>query len=139
MTVNISLVARNIACTSIISLIDQGTTLPNGYLQIRSGTKPPSPQAAPTDGLLLATLSFSNPAFGPVNNGTTTANTISSDTNIDNTGQASWFRIYNRDSGAVMDGSITATGGGGDLEFDFIDFVKGGTVNILSLTATMPQ
>lgn len=137
--VSISQVARNAACQAILNLIDAGSALPNGYIEIRSGTKPASPQAPPTDGLLLATLSLSNPAFGAPASGTATANAIAPDTSIDNTGRASWFRIYNRDNGAVIDGTITAAGGGGDITFDSVDFVKNGTVQLNSLSATMPQ
>ena len=40
---------------------------------------------------------------------------------------------------AFMDGDITETSGGGDIEFDNINFIVGGVVAITSLTATMPQ
>jgi hypothetical protein len=139
MAVNISMVARNTACKAILELINEGTAQPNGYIQIRSGTIPPSPLAAPSDGLLLATLPLSLPAFGDPVNGVATANSIAPDTSVDNTGRATWFRIYNRDNGAIMDGAISAIGGGGDIEFDFIDFIKNGVAQITSLTATMPQ
>ena len=139
MTISIANVARNSACQAILDLVNTGSALPNGYIEIRSGTKPASPQAAPADGLVLATLSLSNPAFGAPANGTAAANAIAPDTSIDNTGKAAWFRIYNRDNGAIIDGTVTATGGGGDIVFDSIDFVKNGTVQINSLSATMPQ
>lgn len=136
---NISLVARNSSCNLINQLIDAGTIKDSGYIVIRSGTLPASPQAAPNDGLALATLILSNPAFGTSVNGVATANLISPDVSIANTGTATWFRIYNRDDGAVIDGTVTATGGGGDLMFDSVEFVKGGTVQINRLTATVPQ
>lgn len=136
---NISLVARNSSCSLINQLIDAGSTKDNGYIVIRSGTQPASPQAAPSDGLALATLMLSNPAFGSPVNGTATANLITPDLSIANTGKATWFRVYNRDDGAVMDGTITATGGGGDLTFDSVEFIKGGTAQINRLTATVPQ
>lgn len=139
MAISIATVARNAACQAILDLLNVGSALPNGYIEIRSGTKPASPLVAPTDGLLLATLSLSNPAFGEPANGTATANAIAPDTNIDDTGRATWFRIYNRDSGAIIDGTVTATGGGGDITFDSVDFVKNGTVQLNSLSATMPQ
>jgi hypothetical protein len=138
MTVSISLVARNAACQTIVGLVDAGSAMPNGYIEIRSGTKPSNPQTSPPDGLLLATLSMSNPAFGAPSNGSAVANPIASDNSIDNTGIATWFRIYNRDNGAVIDGTITIVGGGGDLTFDSVNFVKNGTVSITNLTAVMP-
>jgi hypothetical protein len=137
MAITISTQARNAAGTAIISLIDVGTTNLNGFIEIRTGTKPITPQASAT-GTLLATLNLSNPAFGIFSGGSATANPISPDVDIDNNGVAGWFRFYDRDANAVFDGVITATGGGGDIEFDNVNFLKGGTVQIVTLTATMP-
>ena len=137
MAISISTAARNAAGVAIAALVDGGTGLANGFMEIRTGTKPANPQT-PATGVLLGVLNFSNPAFGTFSNGTATANAISPDTAADNTGTAGYFRIYNRDSIAVMDGTITATGGGGDLEFDNILFVEAGTIAISSLTITMP-
>jgi hypothetical protein len=138
MTVSISTQARNDAGDAIVDLIDGGSTNPNGVMEIRTGSKPASPQAV-ASGTLLATLNFSNPAFGNFSNGNAFANAIADDSDVDATGQAGWFRIYDRDGTAVIDGEITATGGGGDIEFDNIDFIKGGTVAIAQLQAVMPQ
>ena len=137
MTVNISVQARNEAGDAIVDLIDQGSTSLNGRIEIRSGIKPSLPLDG-ASGTLLATLNFTSPAFGDFNEGVSLANPITSDLNIDNTGVASWFRFYDRDGGAVMDGNITRTGGDGDITFDNINFVKGGIVAISSLTAAMP-
>mgnify|MGYP003642575168 CR=1 FL=1 len=139
MTVNISTQARNDAGNAIVDLIDQGSSNPNGYLEIRSGTKPANPQTGVGATVLLATMIFSLPAFGNFSNGVSLANTISDDTSVDDTGVATWFRIYNRDSVAIIDGDITITGGGGDIEFDNVNFIVGGVVAITSLVATMPQ
>lgn len=138
MTVNISTQARNDAGDAIVDLIDAGTINPNGYMEIRTGAIPASPQVAAT-GTLLATLNFSNPAWGTFSNGTAYANPISNDTSADASGTAGWFRFYDLDGGGVIDGEITVTGGGGDIEFDIIDFILGGVVAIVSLQAIMPQ
>lgn len=138
MTVKITTHARNDAGNAIVDLIDSGITLSNGYLEIRTGPKPANPQAVAT-GTLLATHQFSNPAFGSFSNGSGLANAIADYEDIDVTGTASWFRIYNRNGVTVLDGDITETGGGGDIEFDNVDFIKGGTVTITSLQAVMPE
>jgi hypothetical protein len=138
MTVNISTQARNDAGDAIVDLIDQGSLNPNGYIEVRDGTKPTTPQDGAT-GTLLCTLNHSLPAFGNFSNGISLANPIADDTSVDATGVASWFRIYDRDGNAVIDGDITETGGGGDIEFDNVNFIVGGVVAITSLTATMPQ
>jgi hypothetical protein len=138
MAVNISTLARNNAGDVIVDLIDTGSTNPNGVLEIRTGDIPSNPQQV-ASGTLLATLNFSDPAFGTFSNGSTLANPIADDTDVDETGVAGWFRIYDRDNNAVIDGIVTVTGGGGDIEFDDINFIKGGTVSITQLQAVMPQ
>lgn len=138
MAVNISTQARNDCGDAVVDLIDIGTVNPNGFMEIRTGTIPATPQEAAT-GTLLSTVNFSLPAFGNFDNGVGIANPIADDTDIDATGTASWFRIYDRDGNAVIDGQITLTGGGGDMEFNTIDFIKGGVVSIIAMTAIVPQ
>lgn len=138
MTVNISTQARNDAGDAIVDLIDVGTALAGGYIEIRDGVKPASPQA-PAAGSLLSTLVLSYPAFRAFSNGQAFSNAITDDTNVAKSGIATWFRIYSRGQTAVMDGDVTETGGGGDIEFDNVHFVKGGTVTITSLLAVMPM
>jgi hypothetical protein len=142
MTVAISTLARNESGDSIVDLLDTGTLNPNGYLEVRTlptgVVRPTSPQAAVV-GTLLAILRLSNPAFGNFNNGQAVANPIAADTNIAETGIAAWFRAYNRDNIAVFDGDVSLIGGSGDIQFDNISFVKGGTAVISALTAIMPQ
>lgn len=135
--ISISLAARNAAGNAIVNLVDAGSTYPNGYFEIRTGTKPATPQDG-ASGTLLATLSFSFPAFGSFASGSATANAISPDTNVDATGTAGWFRVYDRNGNAVFDGTVTITGGGGDIEFDNVNFIAAGTVQITSMTITMP-
>ena len=139
MTINISTQARNDAGDAIVDLIDLGSTNPNGYIEIRDGVKPVNPQTGIGATVLLTTMNFSLPAFGNFSNGISLANSIANDTNVDETGVATWFRIYDRNGTAIMDGDITIAGGGGDIEFDNVNFIKGGVVAITSLTATMPS
>jgi hypothetical protein len=87
---------------------------------------------------LLCTNNFSNPAFDNYTNGSSYSNAIADGTIVAN-GTAGWFRIYNRDGVAVLDGDITITGGTGNLQFPNTSFLLGGVVTITSGTATMPQ
>jgi len=136
MTISLATIARNSAGNSIVDLIDIGTLHDSGYIEIRDGTRPSSPQVT-ASGNLLATCWFSYPAFGDFANGQTSANTIAHDTNIANNGVASWFRVYNRNGDAVFDGDIGVIGSNSDIEFDHVNFIKGGTVAISTLPATM--
>lgn len=138
MSLNISTLASNDAGDALVDLIDGGSIAATGYIELRTGTKPASPQVAAT-GTLLATLNLSNPAFGNFSNGQATANAIAPDNNIAATGTATWFRIYNRDSVPIIDGDVTIQGGGGDIELTSVNLVRGGTVTVDSLTAIMPQ
>lgn len=138
MTLNISTQARNSAGNAIVNLLEVGSLNSNAFMEIRTGPKPSSPEVAAT-GTLLATLEFASPPFRNFSNGIAIANTIDPDTNINENGIAGYFRCYNKDGVPVFDGDISTIGGGGDIEFDYINFIKGGTVQITTLSATMPQ
>ena len=129
------------AIDQILDRIDLGAGA--GTVQIRSGTQPATPQTAPPDGLLLGTLTFSDPAWvgGALvgNDIEADADTITGDTNADNSGTASWFRILDSDALAHIDGDITASAGGGDLELDSVSIVAGGTINISAWTIKFPR
>jgi hypothetical protein len=54
------------------------------------------------------------------------------------TGTAGWFRITDNSGDTVMDGSVTATGGGGELELNTTSITTGVTVEITAGTLTTP-
>lgn len=138
MPLRLATTARDGACNAIVDLIDAGTGA--GTLVIRTGSQPANPQTAAT-GTTLATLTFSDPAFGNSSSGVATANAITSDTNVDATGTAGWARIYDSDGAdpadSVMDMDIGQ--GSGTLDFDNTSFVAGGTAAISSMTVTVPE
>lgn len=135
MATRISTAARNAAADAIVDLLDAGAGA--GYVEIRTGSQPATPGDAAT-GTLLATLTCSDPAFGAASSGTATASAITDDTSADATGTAGWFRGYDSNNAAVIDGHITATGGGGNMEMASVSLVAGGLVEITSWTITMP-
>lgn len=51
---------------------------------------------------------------------------------------AGWFRMLDNSGDTILDGSVTVTGGGGDLELNTIAISIGLTVEITSGTLTMP-
>ncbi len=135
MTLKIGTTARNGACDGVVDLIDGGAGA--GTMEIRTTAPPTNPGDADA-GVLLATLTFSDPAFGAASSGVATANSITSDTNVDNSGTAGHFRVKDSNGVVIMQGTITATSGGGDIEFNTVTFVAGGTAAISSMTVTMP-
>jgi len=79
----------------------------NGFMRFYDGTQPASADDPITDQNQLCELLLGSPAFGNASGGTITANTITADPDADNTGDASWFRIYEADGvSALWDGSI---------------------------------
>lgn len=135
MATRIATSARNAAAGAVVALLDAGSG--PGVIEIRTGSQPANPDTAAT-GTLLATLTLADPAFGAPSGGTATAGTITSDTSADATGAAGWFRGLDSTGAAVIDGSVTAEGGGGDLELDTVDVIAGGAVTVTSWTITMP-
>lgn len=138
MTVRVSTAAAKAAVDALTALVDGGSG--PGTIQVRTGSQPATVATAAT-GTLLATLTCSDPAFGAATNASpavATANAISSDSSADASGTAGWFRIYDSSGTAVLDGSCSATGGGGDMTFDNAVFVAGGVVAVSSLTVSHP-
>lgn len=87
----------------------------------------------------LASHDLSNPAFGDAASGSATANSIS-DATISASGTAAKFELQDRDRNVVASGSITATGGGGDIESSgvSVSMVSGETSEISSLVYNGP-
>ncbi len=81
----------------------------------------------------VATCTFSNPAFGAAASGVITAASITDDTNATG-GTVAKFQIKNGDGTAILTGTVTATGGGGDIELSSTSVGAGDTVSISSLT-----
>jgi len=84
----------------------------------------------------VATLTWTaTPAFGAAASGTATMNAINDDTNATG-GTAALFKFVDRDNVEVVRGTVTATGGGGDIELSSVTIGAGDTVSITSLTYT---
>lgn len=130
----ISTAARNALAAAFGALLNTGT------LAIRVGS-PPTNVSDASSGTLLGTLSFSATAFGSPSTGVITANSITSDTNADNSGDAGYFRGYpsgGSDTQADIQGTAGEAADTPDLEFDNKSVVAGGTIAVSSLTVTMP-
>ena len=103
----ISTAARNAACDAIVDLVDGGAGA--GTIQIRTGAAPTAPSDADT-GTLLATLTFSDPAFGAASSGVATASAITSDTNVDDTGTAAHYRVKDSNGTVIWQGNVSTSG-----------------------------
>ncbi len=129
----LSTAARNAACDAIVALINGGAGA--GTIEIRTGSAPTNPSDADS-GTLLATLTFSDPAFAAAVAGVATASTITQDASIDATNTAGYWRIKDSDGTVIAQGSVGTSGA--DINFNTLAFVASGTCSISALTATVP-
>ena len=118
---------RNGLTNYVVDLLDVGAGA-NGDLVITNAS-----------GTELAVLGLSNPAFdasgsaGGNSDGVATAESITSDTSAV-AGTAAIYIMRDCDDNEVWRGTVTATGGGGDLEMSSVSFGTGDTVSITSFT-----
>jgi hypothetical protein len=140
MATRISLAARTAAAGAIAALVDGGSG--PGRVRIYTGGQPAGPGTAPT-GTLLAEFTLSDPALTTASGVATLDVTPAVTATGVAAGTAGWFRILDSTEAAgtglgVWDGSVTATGGGGDLTLATTTVSIGLTVEITALTLTMP-
>lgn len=131
MAVQLSIAVRNARLDAIETSI--GTS---AVLKIRSGAQPATCATADS-GTVLATLNLPTDWMAAASSGSKAILGTWQDLSADATGTAGHFRIY--DSGGTtcgIQGSITATGGGGDMTLDNTSIASGQTVTITSFTLT---
>lgn len=127
---------RNAIVNAVTATIDADAGA--GTLKIYTSPRPATPNDAPT-GTLLATLTLADPSFAAAASGSADLDaTPTLTTTAVASGTAFWFRVADNSGDAVLDGSITATGGGGDLEMNSVVISSGATVNITAGTMTEP-
>lgn len=119
-------------------MIDAWTALLNGgSIRIYDGSRPATPETAVSTQTLLATLTFNATAFGAASSASASANAITADTSADATGTAAWARVLTSGGTAVADLTVTASGGGGDIEFNSVAIQAGAQVSITAFTVSM--
>lgn len=106
-------------------------------LRIRTGA-PPANCAAADTGTVLATLTLPADWLAAASAGVKSKSGTWQDTSADATGTAAHYRIY--DSAGTtchIQGTVTATGGGGDMTVDNTSFATGQsfTINTYSIAA----
>jgi hypothetical protein len=85
----------------------------------------------------VATLPFAATAFGAASTGVATAAAITSDTNATG-GTITKARFKKFNATEVLSCSVTAIGGGGDIQLSSVVISSGQTVGLTSLTYTAP-
>jgi hypothetical protein len=131
MALQLSTAVRNARLDAIETTI--GTS---PILKIRTGAAPAACATADS-GTVLATCNLPSDWMSAASVGSKALSGTWQDTSADNTGTAGHFRIY--DSGGTtchMQGTVTATSGGGDLQVDNTSFAAGQQFVISSFTLT---
>jgi hypothetical protein len=127
--------AASAAADAVVDKLDQGSGA--GKLRIYDGTQAATADTAIGAQVLLAELTFGDPAFGAASNGVATANAITPDPSANATGTASWFRAVDSDNTAIFDGTVGASGA--DLNLNTVSIVSGAEVAVTSLTYTQSK
>lgn len=131
MTIQFSIPVRNARLDAITTVI--GAT---AHLIIYSGVQPADCSEAAT-GTVLASLELPSTWMLSASSGSKGKTGTWTDASADASGTAGYFRIYNSiESACGMQGSVTATGGAGDMTLDNINIVEGQAVTISSFVLT---
>lgn len=110
--------------------------LDGGTIEIRTGSRPTSPDDAAT-GTLLATLTLPTPSFGAASSKSATVGSIATVTAAA-TGTAGYFRAKSSGGTAYVDGAVGVTGSGAELELDSTSITSGQDVDITGGTWSEP-
>jgi hypothetical protein len=131
MTVQFSVSVRNARLDAIETAI--GTS---AVLKIRTGS-PPANCAAADSGSVLVSYSLASDWASAASSGSKSLSSTPISGTASGSGTAGHYRIYASDGTTCHEqGTITSTGGGGDMTIDNTTIVSGQTVNITSKTLT---
>lgn len=131
MTLQLSVAVRNAMLDAIETTI--GTS---AVLKIRTGAQPATCATADA-GTVLATLTLPSDWMAAASSGTKALLGTWQDSSADAAGTAGHFRIYASDGTTCgAQGTVTATGGGGDMALDNIVLAVAQVFNVTSFTLT---
>ncbi len=133
MTVQWSTTVRN-------ALLDAWETAigTSAKIEIRSGSMPAN-VAASTTGTKLVEFDLASDWSANASGGSKSLDSTPITATASNTNTAGYYRIFASDDSTCHEqGTITATGGGGDMTIDNTSITSGQTVEITSFTKTAP-
>jgi len=129
MTLQYSTTVRNAQLDAIETAIGA-----SAVLKIRTGAAPANCAAADS-GTVLATLNLPADWMAAAGSGAKSKTGTWEDTSADNTGTAAHFRLYASDGTTChAQGTVTITGGGGDMTVDNTSFAAAQAFSITSFT-----
>ena len=131
MAIQFSVAVRNARLDTVETTV--GTS---AVLKIRTGTAP-ADVATADSGTVLATLTLPSDWMAAASGGSKALSGTWEDTSADATGTAGHFRLYASDgTTAHMQGTVTVTGGGGDMTVDNTSFATGQAFTVTGFTLT---
>ena len=131
MTLQYSVAVRNAKLDAVETAIGA-----SAVMKVRSGSVPASCATADA-GTVLATLSLPSDWMAAASGGSKALSGTWQDTSADASGTAAHFRIYASDGTTChAQGTITVTGGGGDMTVDNTSFGAGQSFSITGFTLT---
>lgn len=125
----------NAKADAAVDRLDAGSGA--GMIRIYTGSQPASANDA-VSGTLLCTFTLADPAFGSAVAGVATLASTPRTATAVAAGTAGWFRAVDSTGSGVFDGSVTATGGGGQIELNTTTLSVGVDVELTSGTYTQP-
>lgn len=131
MAVQLSTTVRNARLDTIESTI--GTS---AVLKIRTGAAPANCATADS-GTVLATITCPSDWMAAASSGSKAKSGTWNDSSADATGTAAHWRLYASDGTTChAQGTVTATGGGGDMTVDNTSFASGQDFTVTSFSLT---
>ena len=129
MSLQLSVTVRNAQLDAFETAI--GTA---AVLKIRTGS-PPSDCAQADTGTVLASLTLPSDWMSNASGGTKVKSGTWSDSSADANGTAAHFRLYASDGTTChAQGTVTATGNGGDMTVDNVSFASGQAFTVTTFT-----
>lgn len=131
MAIKLSVTVRNARLDAIETAIGTGAVL-----KIRSGAAPTNITDADA-GTVLATLTLPSDWLAAASSGSKAKSGTWEDASADATGTAAHFRVYASDGTTQhLQGTVTATGGGGDMTVDNVSFAAAQAFTVTGFTLT---
>ena len=135
----ISSAAAIAAVDAVVDLLDAGSAA--GRVDILDGTQPSGVDVAITSQNVLGSLTLSDPAFGSATDqgsfARAVAGSIGQDISAQAAGTATWFRAYDSDNNAIIDGNVGVVDEA--LILNNAEIALNDTIDITSWNVELPE
>ena len=135
MAIQLSVAVRNARLNAVESTI--GTSAKLKIYELDSTAPANCAAAMGGSDVILASMDLPSDWMAAADAGAKIKDGTWSDSSADNAGTAEFFRLFASDGTTCgLQGTVTATGGGGDLTLDNVSIASGQTVTVTTFTLT---